>query len=105
MSLSDDDVEFATRFPALAARMAGLVDGCASPIGQLADVSNQLTSSRDRANGAMSRLGVAEAKLAEARRLLFEAQMVMRRWGNLCHLEYESLDARIDAWATRKTPC
>ena len=52
------------------------------------------------ANDAMSRLGIAEAKLAEARRLLFEAQMVMRRWGNLCHLEYESLDARIDAWAT-----
>ena len=58
------------------------------------------------ANDAVSRLGIAEAKLAEARRLLFEAQMVMRRrWGNLCHLEYESLDARIDAWAARKTSC
>ena len=89
MSLSDDDVEFAARFPALATRMAGLV--------------NKLADCRIRANAAVLRVCETEAKLSEARRLLFEAKSVMSRWGNLCHGAYESLDARIDAWTNNQS--
>jgi hypothetical protein len=68
---------------------------------RMVELTKQLREAKAEAELAKAERNRAHVPLLAANRLLFEASRVMRRWGNLCHGEYQSLDQRIDEHLTR----
>ena len=74
MSLTDDDLEAAIRFPALAAAMVETVKRCHQPMGQFARLEAERFRQQERANKEALACANAEERVVELTKLLRKAR-------------------------------